>query len=68
MLGSELLSYTSDDQAIGWTSFDQPEYIEQGTKGLSSPMATTISASGNSKGRERRNNKNLRGQLRVREH
>ncbi|MDP3462794.1 MAG: hypothetical protein Q8S18_08415 [Bacteroidales bacterium] len=29
-----LRAYTSDDQVIGWTSFDQPESIEQGTKSL----------------------------------
>ncbi len=34
MLGSELISYTTDDQVIGWTSFDQPDYIEQGSNRL----------------------------------
>ncbi len=33
-VNDNLRAYTSDDQAIGWTSFDQPEYIEQGTKRL----------------------------------
>jgi RHS repeat-associated protein len=33
-VNDNLRAYTSDDQAIGWTSFDQPEYIEQGSNRL----------------------------------
>jgi len=33
-MNEDLQSYTSEDQSIKWTSFDQPEYIEQGSKRL----------------------------------
>jgi len=33
-VNDNLRAYTSDDQAIGWTSFDQPDYIEQGSNRL----------------------------------
>ena len=33
-VNNNLRAYTSDDQAIGWTSFDQPEYIDQGSNRL----------------------------------